>query len=276
MLAALRKLTLIASLAAAGHASAETVTLEHQHWWVTIESEQLILLGSPALDGNAVVFKPGLNLNAPADQINYADSRDFALSLSFTAKPNYQIMGYDAQAKGTTYVGDDARLGISGSFNQMFYGASYFSGALSGDGSWQDGFGTSGAEPLSLNGSLYVETTNHYNYQQLVGYNEHPIYEYNYVEVLIGTTTIYDEEGNIIREDPLYETRYVETIVGYNYDPIYQTFYQTSGADISLDEIRVSVAGTFAAVPVPPAAVLLGSAVFGLFATRRAPKRNAA
>ena len=196
------------------------------------------------------------------------------MTLNFVAKPGYQIMGYGINANGSTYTGDDARLGISGSFNREFYGASYHSGALAGDGTWQHSYGGASGNHVSISGSLYVETTNHYSYEQQVGANEIPVYEYNYIEVLIGTTPIYDEAGNIIGEDPLYETQYVETIAYYYYEPIYATFYQTSGGSISFDELRIDVSGTVSAVPLPPGALLLGSGLLaGLITTRRTRSR---
>ncbi len=266
----LHRLTLIGALLAAGQVSAATVTFETEHWWVSFDTDTVVSLGTPELQGNALIFHPGAQVSAPPDQLSYSETLDYAVTLNFVAKPGYQIMGYGINANGSTYAGDDARLGISGSFNRQFYGASYYSGALAGDGTWQDSLGGASGDQVSISGSLYVETTNHYSYQQQVGANEIPIYEYNYVEVLIGTTPIFDDEGNIIGENPLYETQYVESLTGYYYDPIYETFYQTSGGSISLDELRIDVSGHLSAVPLPPGALLLASGLLaGLVATRR-------
>ena len=174
MTAAIRQLTLISALLAAGDASAALMTLENDHWWVSVDSDVTVALGTPELQGNAVIFRPGLQVSAPANEQYYSDTRDFSVVLNFVAKPGYQIMGYGVQGTGTTYVGDDARLGVSGAFNQAFYGARYYSAALAGDGTWRDSFGYAGSDPPSISGTLYVETTNHYRYEQQVGTVEIP------------------------------------------------------------------------------------------------------
>lgn len=283
MYATLRKLTLIATLVTAGQASAATITLENAFWRVSIESEDFVMLGTPQLEGNAVTFHPGFELSAPIDQIHYLDSRNFSLNLGFVAKPNYRITGYDVQASGTTQVGSDAHLGISGSFNKSFSGAFYADGTLTGDGTWQDGFSQSPVVPLAINGSLFVETTNHFSFERAVGSSVTEVYEYFTDYAFVGYKPVYDAEGNFLYDEEVYELQQFQRVVDYIIEPIYATFYDTSGAAITLDELRIGVGVRFApvdvdgqVVPVPPAALLLASGLVGLLATRRPRQRSAA
>ena len=60
---------------------------------------------------------------------------------------------WSAATNGDSYVGDDATVGVSEPFNVLFYGASYYSGALAGVGPWSAN-GSSSARRVNGAGSL--------------------------------------------------------------------------------------------------------------------------
>ena len=84
------------------------------------------------------------------------------------------------------------------------------------------GAAISGATRLPASTQQHPRCGQDYSYAQQVGANEIAVYVYNYVET-----------------------------IAYYYEPIYATFYQTSGSSISFDGLRIDVSGTVSAVPLP-------------------------
>ncbi|PPD34469.1 MAG: hypothetical protein CTY19_04375 [Methylomonas sp.] len=141
----------------------------------TYDTDNLMNMGSLEIIGTQLIFRPSLGLDAPADQISYYDSQPYAAIIDVRANAGFHLHGYSMTASGSSYVGDDATVGIHGSFNTTFYGASYYSGALTGSGPWSTTGSSSTPLPtLSISGEISTETTNHYSYQNFAGYTEYP------------------------------------------------------------------------------------------------------
>ncbi|MGE0385404.1 MAG: hypothetical protein AB7Q97_11780 [Gammaproteobacteria bacterium] len=267
---ALRTLGLLFTLAAAGSTHAALVTVDTGPLTISYEESDLINVGTPSFGATHVVFSPGLYIEAPPDQSYYYDSAYFAVRLDVRANPGYRLLGASLAADGGSYVGDDAIVGIDDAFSLVYYGASWFSGALSGSGPWSTSGNAQIAFPyVGFSGSAWVTTENHYNYEGIVGYEQEARYDYVYTEVIVGYAPIYDGEGNQIGEEPIYEGQYEEVFVGYFDVPIYGTIYQTSGGSIRLDSIVLDLQVEAAPVPLPPAALLLASGL-GMLVRRRA------
>ncbi len=250
-----RLLPLFGLIAFSTNSQAELVSFDSGPLVFTYDLDNLINMGSPEISGTQLVFRPSLGVHAPGDQISYYDSRNYLAIIDVRAKTGFRLDGYSITASGGSYVGDDAIMSISGSFYTAFYGASYYSGALTGTGSWSaTGSSTTSLPTITIAGDVSVGTQNHYSYENLVGYE--PVYDYNYFDYLIGYSPIFDEEGNQIGETPIYETRYEQYVTGYN--PLYETVYQTSSGDFWVDTVNIDFQVT--AVPLPPAGLLfLGS-----------------
>lgn len=244
----------------AGNAHAALLAFDTGPLLVSYDAAALSNVGTPEVNGTEIVFNPGLYIEAPADEQYYYDAAYFSANLTVTANAGWQITGVSLTAYGNSYVGDDATLGITDSFSLTYYGASYYSGALSGDGAWSVDGSVQGVPPdFGFMGSLWISTQNHYSYEAIIGYEQEARYDYEYQQVIVGYEQIFDEEGNLVSELPIYEEQYVEIFLGYYDIPIYGTIYQTSGGSVSLDRIVMSF--QVAPVPVPPALWCFGSAL---------------
>jgi len=234
---------------------AATATVETESLFITYDTNGVGYLGFPEASGNTLVFKPYMQLSVPADQQYYYDFLPYAVTLNIQPKAGFGILGYTLTASGSSYVGDDAHLGISGSLTKEFYGASYYSGALTGEGAWSVSQYQAGPVLQPISGDIFVETVNHYSYES-VTYVEVPVFEDVPEEVIVGWEPTYDEFGNQNGASPIIETVYVNKIVRYDTVPNYELVYQTSGGSITMDNLTIEVATT---VPLPPAGVLLMS-----------------
>lgn len=255
-------------------AHAVLVTSESDSLVLNYNTDNLYNVGTPELLGNQLVFRPNLSVSAPADMQSYYDFQSFFAVIDMASKPGFRIDGFSLTATGDSYVGDDATVRIQGSFNTVFYGASYYSGALAGNGLWSTNGSSSTALPtISLAGDIVVETQNHYSYQVIAGYNEYQNNEYGYVDYLIGYEPILDEQGNQIGENPIYESRYEIINTYVFFEPYYETFYQTSGGDFHLTNITVDF--QVSEVPLPPGGGLFlgGLGMAGLSRLRLTRKR---
>jgi len=241
---------------------AALVTVDTGPLTIRYDDSVISNLGTPQISGTQIIFNPGLYLEAPADQLYYYDALYFSALFTVTANPGYALTGHTLTANGNSYVGDDAMLGISDAFSLTYYGASYYSGALTGMGAWSTVGSIQTSPPeIGFGGSLWISTENHYGYEGIVGYEQEARYEWVYSDNLVGYEPLFDEEGNWIGEQPIYESYAEEVFVGYFDIPIYGYIPQTSGGSVSLDSIVLDLNVQASPVPVPPAAILFASAL---------------
>ncbi|MFM8331014.1 MAG: VPLPA-CTERM sorting domain-containing protein [Candidatus Methylumidiphilus sp.] len=254
---------------------AATMSFDTGQLLISFDTDAIVNLGVPVIQGNSLVFTPTLQLDAPADQISYYDYQSYAAVIDIEAKPGFQIEGYALTASGPRYTGDDAHTGINGTFNQEFYGASYDPNAPSSTAPWSANQYFIGATLPSVSGDIFVQTENHYSYEDIVGSYETPIYEWVYQDVLVRYDLVYDEFGTLI-EIPVFESQYVEQLTGYTTEYLYGTFYQTSGGSFGFDRMTITVDAvpTSTPVPLPSAGLLLMSALLagGAIGRRRSVK----
>lgn len=237
---------------------AALVHMETSSLLISFDNASMGYLGFPELQGDTLVFTPGMQLGAPANQITYYDVLSYSATLDVRPKPGFTILGYNLTASGSSYVGDDANMGLSGTFNKALYGASYYSGTLAGDGPWSASEYVAGPTLPPIAGDMYIQTVNHYSYLQetLV---QVPVFEEVPVENIVGYQAVYNEFGEQIGAEPIIEIVYVHQIVRYDWVPSYETVYQTSGGEFRFERMTVEV--LTAPVPVPPAGLLFMSAL---------------